>query len=115
MPNRAPTHSEEQGRSVYDRSYEQQGKWARERGIYRSPRWQRLRQRVLREEPWCNDPYGWHREDRRLVLSREVDHKVPLRAGLELAYVRENLQGLCRHCHRVKTQEDLRRWPIGGG
>ena len=113
MPYRAPTHSEEQGRQRYDRAYTQQGKWAEERAVYRTPRWKALRQRVLRDEPVCADPYGWHAVDRRLVRSVQVDHKVPLRVDLGLAYVRGNLQGLCAWCHRVKTVEDGRRWPVG--
>ena len=112
MPYRAPTHSEEQGRRQADAAYLQQGKWQKERTIYKSARWKQLRARVLREQPLCADPYGWHATDRRLVMSTQVDHKVPLRVARELAYRRENLQGLCGHCHRVKTQEDLKRWPI---
>ena len=114
MPSRAPTHSEQQGRRPYDSASQQQGKWQAARAVYKSPRWQRLREQVIREQPFCADPYGWHQDDHRLVLSTQVDHKVPLRVSLWLAYTRSNLQGLCGHCHRVKTQEDLGRWPIGG-
>ena len=112
MPYRASTHSEAQGRRRYDQAYAQQGKWEQERQVYTSPRWKMLRQRVVREQPLCADPYGWHAEDGRLVLSVHADHKIPLRVDGGLAYTRSNLQGLCAWCHRVKTQEDLRRWPI---
>ena len=112
MPYRAPTHSEEQGRRGYDQAYSQQGKWVEEKKVYASPRWKMLRQRILREQPLCADPYGWHAVDQRLVVSSQIDHKIPLRVDRGLAYTRSNLQGLCAWCHRVKTQEDLRRWPL---
>lgn len=111
MPYSAPTHSQSQGRKAYDQAYAQQGKWEQERKIYEGVRWKKIRERVLREQPLCADPYGWHAEDGRLVMSIQVDHKVPLRIDRGLAYVRGNLQGLCARCHRVKTIEDLRVWP----
>ena len=112
MPRRAPTHVEQQGRQVYDRKYAQQGRWEQEQAVYSTARWKQLRQRVLRSQPWCQDPYGWHAEDGRLVRSVDVDHQMPLRVDPGLAYVRSNLQGLCRKCHAVKTHEDLRRYPV---
>lgn len=54
--------------------------------------WRRIREQVLAEEPFC-----------RLcgAPSEEVDHIRPKANGGSDA--RENLQGLCRSCHRRKT------------
>ena len=112
MPQRAPTHSEQQGRQQADAAYQQQGRWKTEKSVYKTARWKKLRALVLREEPLCQDIYGWHAEDRRLVMSIQIDHKLPLRVALELAYERSNLQGLCGRCHAKKTHEDLRRYPV---
>lgn len=113
MPTRAPSHSQAWGRRVKDMAYRQQQKWRAEQEVYKSLRWRQLRARVLREQPLCKDLYGWHAEDHRLVPAVQVDHIVPLRVDRGLAYVRGNLQGLCARCHRVKTQEDLVKYPIG--
>lgn len=106
MPMRAPSHSQERGRRLHDQSYAQQRKWVLERQVYGSTRWKRLRASVLRSQPWCADPFGWHKADGRLVLAREVDHIIPLRVQLELAYVVTNLQALCKRCHVHKTHRD---------
>lgn len=86
--------------------------------LYSSARWQRLRARVVREQPMCA------RCGRQLTAI--VDHVVP--AGVAVAQAREsksawkwwgfflrsNLQGLCRACHLQKTIEDKTHtgpWP----
>lgn len=48
------------------------------------------------------------RRVRRVV---EVDHIIPRRVAPELTFSYRNLQVLCRACHRIKTQEDRRKWP----
>lgn len=60
----------------------------------------KLRTQVRREEPMC-----------RICLSRgrtsateEVDHIKPLSAGGSNA--RSNLQGLCKPCHKVKSDSE---------
>jgi 5-methylcytosine-specific restriction endonuclease McrA len=87
---------------------------------YSSPRWQRLRVRVVKEQPLCARC--------QLHITEIVDHVVP--AGFAIAqardsgkyrldsyagfFFRSNLQGLCRPCHYVKTVEDkahLGAWP----
>lgn len=103
MPQHAPTHSEQQGRSKSDQAYAQQHRWLEERQVYHSARWQRMRLLVLRVQPLCADPYGWHAESGRYEAATQVDHIVPLRVDRTLAFVRENLQGLCARCHSAKT------------
>lgn len=105
MPMRAPTHSEQRGRQASDAAYARKDKWQTERHIYTTRRWQRLRKRVLHVQPWCADPYGWHAEDQHPVLAVQVDHIVPLKTDMGLAYTRSNLQGLCTRCHARKTRD----------
>ena len=79
--------------------------------LYSSPLWSRIRGRVVREQPMCATC------GKRLTTI--VDHIVP--AGVAIAqaeeagivgvkyagfYMRSNLQGLCRECHYIKTNED---------
>ena len=62
-------------------------------------RWGRLRIATLKEANWrcsvCN------------AYAREVDHIVPLENGGP-PYDPENLQVLCRDCHKAKTREENR-------
>lgn len=110
MPMRAPSHGAlVRERGAAQRRYDAQGRYREERRVYKTARWLRLRERVLGEEPLCRDPYGWHAASGRVAPSVDVDHIIPLRVNLALAYVRTNLQGLCRHCHRRKTIEDLKK------
>ena len=66
--------------------------------MYQSEHWRILRDRVLREEPSCR---------RCGAPSTDVDHVIALADGG--SWDRDNLQGLCRSCHRAKTGEDNRR------
>jgi 5-methylcytosine-specific restriction endonuclease McrA len=68
------------------------------RKIYGSAQWQHLRDCVLNEEPVC-------RECKRNP-STDVDHIRRLKYYPELAYTRDNLQGLCGPCHSKKTQAE---------
>ncbi len=56
--------------------------------------WRRLREQVLREEPWCQI-----RGPRCKVTSTTVDHVVPLSVDPSLAHVRSNLRGACTACN----------------
>lgn len=55
--------------------------------------WQRLRVRVLREEPRC--ACG--------APATEVDHQISIRLRPDLRLVRSNLRGKCKRCHSRKT------------
>ena len=83
--------------------------------VYTSERWtKRVRPRVLRRQPMCARC--------RCKLSVIVDHIVPIGVAIVQAqdsglykldkyagaYIMSNLQGLCRVCHRAKTDEDKR-------
>ena len=63
--------------------------------------WERIRQRVLDADPLCRmcDAAGL------VTAAQEVDHIVPLhRGGTDDP---DNLQGLCKPCHAIKTAEDM--------
>jgi 5-methylcytosine-specific restriction endonuclease McrA len=81
--------------------------------IYTSERWVKyIRPKVLRRQPMCARC--------RTKLSQIVDHIVPIGVAIVQAqdsglykldkyagaYLLSNLQGLCRACHSVKTDED---------
>lgn len=57
------------------------------------PNWQTLRARILRRDPTC--------QNCGLNASVDVDHITP---GNN--HHPDNLQGLCRHCHRAKTIQE---------
>lgn len=88
--------------------------------LRKSPRWQRTRAVVAKRDPICK------RCDR--ALTEIVDHVVPAREAITQAQLSglyrldkhagyffvSNLQGLCRACHWVKTNEDklhTGQWP----
>ena len=67
--------------------------------VYDTARWKHLRQRVLREEPYCRAclKRGFHKP------ARQIDHVVGLREGGD-PYDRANVQPLCDMCHGAKTR-----------
>ncbi len=56
--------------------------------------WRRLREQVLREEPYCTV-----RGPKCRGVSTTVDHIVPLSLDPSLAHVRSNLRGACSACN----------------
>ena len=74
------------------------------RQLYRTDRWQRLRRRVLSEQPFC--AMREQRERCRLVAT-EVDHIMPHRGDRRLFFDRANLQPMCRSCHAQKTAREV--------
>jgi 5-methylcytosine-specific restriction endonuclease McrA len=86
----------------------------------KSARWQRVRDIIIKRDPFC----------KRCVVARSeiVDHIVPADVAIMQAqqsgrypydkyagyYLKTNLQGLCRSCHWTKTNEDKAHvgpWP----
>lgn len=67
--------------------------------FYSSARWRAFRLLVLAACPVCADC------ERRGITSASVaaDHIIPRRERPDLAFVLENMQGLCRACHTRKT------------
>ena len=79
-------------------------KFSAGRQWYRTDRWQRLRRRVLSEQPLC--AMREKRERCRLVAT-EVDHIKPHRGDRRLFFDRANLQPMCRSCHAQKTAREV--------
>jgi 5-methylcytosine-specific restriction protein A len=63
--------------------------------IYRTPEWQAIRARVLREQPICAAC--------RMAKSSRVDHVKAHKGDRTLFLDRKNLQGLCESCHNSKS------------
>jgi len=74
---------------------------ARKRGY--GAAWERLRARVLAEEPVCR-ACG-------IARATDVDHILPRRRGGTDA--RDNLQALCHSCHSQKTSRSDGGWGRG--
>jgi len=64
---------------------------------YHTARWQRLREIVLIEQPFCADCL----EPK--AMTKEIHHKVKPYSDPVLFWDRENLLGLCRIHHRIRT------------
>ncbi len=73
------------------------------RKVYATARWATLRERVLAAQPLCRtcDAEG------RVTLATVVDHVVPHRGNLALAYDPANLAPLCHRCHSRKTAYEV--------
>jgi 5-methylcytosine-specific restriction protein A len=77
---------------------------ASDRGYDRT--WRKFASWWLTQEPLCRIC-----KQRGVVSAGAlVDHIVPLRAGGK-RLSKHNVQTMCRSCHKIKTDEDLRRWP----
>lgn len=66
-------------------------------------RWRKKSKAYLQRHPLCADPRGIHREARQVVAAKEVDHIEPHGGDETLFWDEDNWQGLCKHCHSVKT------------
>lgn len=70
--------------------------------VYNTHQWRKIRERVLKASPLC--------EVCNKNFATEVDHIVPLIKGGE-AFSIENLQSICYHCHKLKTNHEKRKGP----
>ncbi len=72
-------------------------------GFYTDPRWRKLRNAYIAENPLCEHC----KSKQRYIPAQVVDHIEPL--TLENMWILgldwENLQGLCYKCHRIKTNK----------
>ncbi|ELT48370.1 HNH endonuclease [Brucella intermedia] len=74
------------------------------RKLYKTSRWQRLRERQLTAHPLC--VYCLQQED--VTPATVCDHVRPHRGDETLFFDPDNLQSLCAPCHdRVKQREEL--------
>ena len=63
-------------------------------------RWKYVRRAVLDRDGWLCQSCG-----AQLGLAH-VDHKIPVHVNPALAWDMDNLQTLCRKCHRAKSEVD---------
>jgi len=78
------------------------------RKTYNSARWRRTREFVLNNNPFCVICASKYDKITRAV---DVDHIINLTdiflsGNFEKAFDVDNLQGLCKLCHGIKTAED---------
>lgn len=76
---------------------------------YNTRRWQKLRRLVLTENPLC----AMCERMGKVTAATMVDHIVPISKGGQF-WDRQNLQGLCTHCHKVKTNKEISKRNKGG-
>jgi 5-methylcytosine-specific restriction protein A len=60
------------------------------------------RAKVLKEDPYCRDPFGRHPDV--LVPATVADHLLPVSQGGE--WTLENAQSLCQSCHNAKSAQE---------
>jgi 5-methylcytosine-specific restriction protein A len=65
------------------------------RAIYKTARWQRVRIQIIYRDPLCCIC--------KMAASEMVDHIIPARDYAGDFFDEENLQGLCKACHDIKT------------
>lgn len=75
---------------------------AEARRIRSSRRWQKVRDAILSEAPFCRDPHERHAVP---VLAAEVHHVVPVARAPSLAFDADNLMPVCRVCHELIERE----------
>ena len=98
-PQKHDPHPRQQRKRTEDR------RSAGERGY--DNEWRKIRQARLELEPWCR-----RCEERGIIVAAKliVDHVIPLHVRPDLRLDLDNTQTLCRRCHKIKTDEDLRRY-----
>lgn len=76
------------------------------RAIYKTARWERLRERILRRDPLCQIATLCGGT----APSTVVDHVIPVRQRPDLAWDEQNLQGACKRDHDRKTATEDSNW-----
>lgn len=69
-------------------------------GMYRHPRWIKMRRVHLEAHPWCENCKA---VDYTNIPAAVVDHIEPHRGDKALFFDTSNLQSLCKKCHDIKT------------
>jgi 5-methylcytosine-specific restriction endonuclease McrA/predicted kinase len=73
---------------------------------YKTARWQKLREIFLQQNPLCKDCEGVGD----IQPATVCDHIVPHKGDMELFWDIDNLQGLCKHHHDLKTAIENGGW-----
>jgi len=67
--------------------------------------WKKIRNAYMAQHVLCADPDGRH--PNRVVPADDCDHIIPICQGGETTW--DNLQALCRACHKAKTARESAR------
>jgi 5-methylcytosine-specific restriction protein A len=67
--------------------------------LYNTTRWRNLRKEHLKENDYC--------QECGLKEDLTVDHKISPLGNEELFFDPDNLQTLCKKCHRIKTANEI--------
>ena len=69
---------------------------------YHTTRWRVLRKKQLNDYPLC----AMCERMGRVTAAVMVDHKISIAEGGDMWHP-DNLQSLCNHCHRIKTNKEI--------
>lgn len=61
--------------------------------------WQKVRKVARQTMPLCVDPFGNHASCGRFEATEDIHHVQSVEDRPDLAYMMDNLRGLCRLCH----------------
>jgi probable phage phi-105 holin-like protein len=68
-------------------------------GLYNTVHWRRFREKHLKNNPYCINCGT--------TENLTVDHIIDPLGNLILFFNKDNLQTLCKECHRVKTAKEI--------
>jgi predicted kinase len=108
MPWRASVHTtpiQERARIAARRDADKVGAGRFDDAFTSDRRWRRLRKMYITAHPLCSECL----KRGRTVPASEVDHRIPRRDRPDLAFEWDNLDGLCKTHHSIKT-----RWEKAG-
>lgn len=69
--------------------------------FYNTSEWRKLKKKHLKENNYC----VWCGSNNDL----SVDHIIPPRGNTDLFFNENNLQTLCKNCHRIKTTQEIQK------
>lgn len=72
---------------------------ARNRKFRSSGQWQNLSKQFLRDNPICEDPLKFHKNEGSGAYASETHHIKPLITHFHLRAYKKNFSGLCHRCH----------------
>jgi 5-methylcytosine-specific restriction protein A len=71
--------------------------------LYNTTQWRRLRNKKIKEQPYCSK-CGASKLETRL----EVHHLIPPKGNEELFFNEDNLLVVCTNCHKVITANEIK-------
>ena len=74
--------------------------------FYNSKSWKSVRNRKIKADPICEHC----KEKGKIEIAKEVDHIIPIKVDWSKRLDINNLQSLCKSCHRKKTIKDKKNY-----